>query len=94
VKDRKFREFSFSQNEKRHFRKKNLEKHRIQKWEGGGYTVKKRKLFLHFCGILAYIWRMIPSAVRGIFLLPPTAFFCIRQTGEPFHQQGGDFPGI
>jgi hypothetical protein len=21
---------------------------------------------------------MIPSAVRGIFLLPPTAFFCIR----------------
>jgi hypothetical protein len=34
---------------------------------------------------------MIPSAGRGIFLLPPTAFFCIRYTGDPFHQQGGDF---
>jgi hypothetical protein len=34
---------------------------------------------------------VIPSAVRGIFLMPPSAFFCIRYTGDPFHQQGGDF---
>ncbi len=31
------------------------------------------------------------SSKRKIFLLPPTAFFCIRQTGDPLHQQGGDF---
>ncbi len=56
------------------------------------FTVKKRKLFLHFCGILPYIWRMIPSAVRGIFLLPPTVFFASDRPGSPSINQEGFFP--
>ncbi len=39
---------------------------------------------------MAYIRRMIPSAVRRIFLLPPTAFFCMIGR-DPFRLQGGDF---
>jgi hypothetical protein len=42
------------------------------------HTVKKGKAFLHSCGIWPYIRQKILSAVRGIFLLPPTAFFCMR----------------
>jgi hypothetical protein len=34
---------------------------------------------------------MIPSAVRGIVLLPPTAFFLHEIGRDPFHQKGGDF---
>jgi hypothetical protein len=34
---------------------------------------------------------MIPSAVTGIFLLPPTAFFFYEIGLDPFRQQGGDF---
>jgi hypothetical protein len=34
---------------------------------------------------------MIPSAVRVIFLLPPTAFFLHEIGRDPFRQQGGDF---
>ncbi len=34
---------------------------------------------------------MIPSAVRGIFLLPPTGLFLHEIGRNPFHQQGGGF---
>jgi hypothetical protein len=34
---------------------------------------------------------MIPSAVRGIFLLPPTAFFLHEIGPDPFRQQQRDF---
>jgi hypothetical protein len=34
---------------------------------------------------------MILSAVCGIFLLPPTAFFLHEIGRDPLHQQGGDF---
>jgi hypothetical protein len=37
---------------------------------------------------------MIPSAVRGIFLLPPTAFFVSDRPGSPSINKEGIFPGI
>jgi hypothetical protein len=37
---------------------------------------------------------MIPSAVRGIFLLPPTAFFASDRPGIHSINKEGLFPGI
>ncbi len=41
--------------------------------------------------IWLYIRQMIPSAVRRIFLLPPTALILHKIGRDPFHQQGGVF---
>ncbi len=53
---------------------------------------KKRKNFLHSCGLWSYIRRMIPSAVRGIFLLPPTVFFAWDRPGSLPSTKNGFFP--
>jgi hypothetical protein len=42
-------------------------------------------------GCTVYIRQTVPSAVRRIFLLPPTALFLHEIGRDPFHQQGGDF---